>query len=1156
MPTDPLYRIRKVRLINFHNFVDETVAVPNGGHLFLLGDNGSGKTTLLDAIHLVLTANEDVEFNAAARVAGSARLGRRLQGVILRQNMEAAGPLNPQGGITYAALEIAGWQGKPLCLVLGMEAHALDEQVRYWGAAWSGALQELPLYTEQDGQRFPATWRELKSRLGPAFCPDLKSYRQTLIQRLYGNEELFRETCRLLRMGKAYREIAASTGDYHELFKRLLPDPQRELFETVIRTLRELDQSQSDLAGLEEKQSYLASLADTVDGITRHREAHGRYTWLIHHLTLQQLGDKVTAGELAGAQAETALAQCRETIRTDEERHSEVARHLSALQQTDASGLLTLLKERKEDEGRLLAECAHLQEGVKGRERERTTAERDARAALQGWRSQVTGAYTALHRLRADIPFPLTDLLGELDRLGRLDVLQDAPELTTDALAEETQRALMALATEVETAGHARTEQRDLLARLEGEIAELSAREELAPPVAGFREACLALERALIAAVPLYRGLEWAPGLSAETRVCIEEALGPDVLGILLVSGADYDAAAGVLFPRFPGIRLANREAVAVDPPAWVRESFSLAESQPWAIRALAAEMAAGQPPAIRREFDAAILRFRSHERRLRGDAPALIGERHRRDAVRERLRNLQSERKSASQQVSLLEKALTDLATQRSALAELAQFLRVKPRQLDSARHAVITAHALLAEAGRRVAERRAAHESAVGKLQACRALVADLQARIGREGLDTLEKRQRKVARELQEVTERLNSLRVAEGGIRRQLDEEHQHLARLKEEVVAATARLRASETLLAPLAAGVESVAYYVLRTWRGQQFERVENVQVELERAKREEAGAVGSLRERVNHPTYGAVYAFTYDVEDNRLTDRHGSLIHEVVEAGGRLIADQREVINERTRELIRNLIMGDLFTELKGSVRRLREMVRKINHLLAGRVFGSTRYRFHLDEDKRYRDLVQVIERYNPLNPDAQEELETFLEKHNAEIMNTEVNDIPEALDYRNWFQYQLKLVGEGEGGEVVMTQRTRTLGSGGEQAVPNYLLILTVATFLYDGNAPLRTRVLLFDEAFYGIDASRRDQLLGFASDIGLQLFVASPDLDGVKQEIPCSTTLLVVKDEACDVHLFAYDFTNPRQFSLFDGPPDLAAAEFRAELGVGDG
>ncbi len=105
----------------------------------------------------------------------------------------------------------------------------------------------------------------------------------------------------------------------------------------------------------------------------------------------------------------------------------------------------------------------------------------------------------------------------------------------------------------------------------------------------------------------------------------------------------------------------------------------------------------------------------------------------------------------------------------------------------------------------------------------------------------------------------------------------------------------------------------------------------------------------------------------------------------------------------------------------------------------------------------------------------------------------------------------------------------------------MPNYLLILTVAHLLYEGNDDLRLRVLLFDEAFYGIDTGRRDQLLGFASDLGLQLFIASPDLDGVKKEVAYSTTILVVKDENCDVHLFYYNFKNPPQTSLLEDPQE---------------
>ena len=69
------YQVERVRLINVHNFVDETVELRGGGHLFLLGDNGSGKTTVLDAIHDVLAGGE-LEWNAAARLGGRRSGGR------------------------------------------------------------------------------------------------------------------------------------------------------------------------------------------------------------------------------------------------------------------------------------------------------------------------------------------------------------------------------------------------------------------------------------------------------------------------------------------------------------------------------------------------------------------------------------------------------------------------------------------------------------------------------------------------------------------------------------------------------------------------------------------------------------------------------------------------------------------------------------------------------------------------------------------------------------------------------------------------------------------------------------------------------------------------------------------------------------------------
>ena len=45
--------LKKVRLINWHRFQDETIEF--GKSVLLSGENGAGKTTVLDAIQFVIT---------------------------------------------------------------------------------------------------------------------------------------------------------------------------------------------------------------------------------------------------------------------------------------------------------------------------------------------------------------------------------------------------------------------------------------------------------------------------------------------------------------------------------------------------------------------------------------------------------------------------------------------------------------------------------------------------------------------------------------------------------------------------------------------------------------------------------------------------------------------------------------------------------------------------------------------------------------------------------------------------------------------------------------------------------------------------------------------------------------------------------------------
>lgn len=57
-------KLRKIRLINWHQFWDSTIEIEN--NTLLTGDNGSGKSTLLDAIFFVLSGGENKRFNKAA----------------------------------------------------------------------------------------------------------------------------------------------------------------------------------------------------------------------------------------------------------------------------------------------------------------------------------------------------------------------------------------------------------------------------------------------------------------------------------------------------------------------------------------------------------------------------------------------------------------------------------------------------------------------------------------------------------------------------------------------------------------------------------------------------------------------------------------------------------------------------------------------------------------------------------------------------------------------------------------------------------------------------------------------------------------------------------------------------------------------------------
>jgi DNA repair exonuclease SbcCD ATPase subunit len=430
------------------------------------------------------------------------------------------------------------------------------------------------------------------------------------------------------------------------------------------------------------------------------------------------------------------------------------------------------------------------------------------------------------------------------------------------------------------------------------------------------------------------------------------------------------------------------------------------------------------------------------------------------------------------------------------------------------------------------------------------CRDRYAELSAAVAAQGLAELRQRAEELEKDL-ELTRRDKDQVVGElGRCRVVLEDREQRLAGARSELAASAIEAERQREVLRSLIDPIHrtDVDDYAFRLMRGTQI-NPSNIPGLIQEAHNARTKAFtiiqssdGIRNERIYHR-----YGFRLDEEHREVRDHSGRPVEEAYAAREAEVRTLQAALDEKTQDLLERVVMAGLVRKLQGQVRDLEETIRGINRLAADLAFGQSRFQFSLKKRSEYNRLLELLREESILQPAVREELRDFFQARLDEFKRSREGDVPDVLDYRRWFEYVL-LVSSRQDGEAAELPRQRLrFGSGGEQAVPTYLLVIAVASLLFNRTGA-RLRLLLLDEAFLGIDAGRREVLLQFADRAAVDFIVATPELDGVTPALQASSTLLIEKTPGQDVFVSDFHWQRPEaQSSLFEKQPDVRPEDF---------
>lgn len=253
-------------------------------------------------------------------------------------------------------------------------------------------------------------------------------------------------------------------------------------------------------------------------------------------------------------------------------------------------------------------------------------------------------------------------------------------------------------------------------------------------------------------------------------------------------------------------------------------------------------------------------------------------------------------------------------------------------------------------------------------------------------------------------------------------------------------------------------------------------------------------------------------------------------------------IEEQSGLLGEKDRELYEEIILRSVGKAIRQRIQRATHWIKEINKLM-GQRNTSGAFRLQLDwvprpaqseQEMNAEKLVDLLMKDSRLlHPSEIDEMSRhfrsrvgWAKQAAQEERESLRKQIYELLDYRSWFQFELRYQkGEGTAYRPLTDARFNTF-SGGEKAMSMYIPLFAATSSRYADASPEAPRIISLDEAFAGVDEENIRDLFELLTEMDFDYMMTSQALWGCYDTVPRLGIVEIYRPKDADyVTLFRY-------------------------------